>query len=115
MIPLTRLRHGNTLYLNPDLFERVDTHVDTVIRLIDGTEYVVVEPAEEIVRRIVEFRARIIVVASVLQSTAFAPPTDESSVDPEHATTHLAELTRPSDQSAVPTAPPAAGVSEDGV
>lgn len=114
MIPLTRLRHGNTLYLNPDLFERVDTHVDTVIRLIDGTEYVVVEPAEEIVRRIVEFRARIIVIATVLQSTAFAPPTDESNADPEHATTHLAELAGPADQSKAPTAPPAAGVTEDG-
>lgn len=84
MIHLTRLRHGETFYLNPDLFERVDTHVDTVIRLIDGTEYVVVEPAEEIVRRIAEFRARIIALAAVLQSTAFLP-TDEAG---EHTTAH---------------------------
>lgn len=72
MIHLTRLRHGQTFYLNPDLFERVDTHVDTVIRLTDGTEYVVVEPAEEIVKRIAEFRARVIALAAVLGSTAFA-------------------------------------------
>lgn len=72
MIHLTRLRHGQTFYLNPDLFERVDTHVDTVIRLVDGTEYLVVEPAEEIVQRIAEFRARVIALAAVLGSTAFA-------------------------------------------
>ncbi len=60
------------MYLNPDLFERVDTHVDTVVRLIDGTEYVVTEPAEEIVRRIVELRARTIAIAGMMQSGAVA-------------------------------------------
>lgn len=92
MIPLTRLRHGETFFLNPDLFERVDTHVDTVIKLIDGTEYVVVEPAEEIIRRIADFRARIIALAGVLQA-GFCQPDED---DPEHATAHhggpLAEL-----------------------
>lgn len=70
VIQLTRLRHGDAMYLNPDLFERVDTHVDTVVRLTDGTEYVVIEPAEEIVRRIVEMRARIIALAGMMQSGA---------------------------------------------
>lgn len=74
MIPLTRLRHGDQFFVNPDLFERVDTHVDTVVRLRDGTEYVVCEPAEEIVRRVIEFRAQVIVVASLLESSAFAAP-----------------------------------------
>lgn len=83
MIHLTRLRHGQTFYLNPDLFERVDTHVDTVIRLTDGTEYVVVEPAEEIVERIAAFRARIIALAGVLGATAFA-----STEPPERTTAH---------------------------
>lgn len=68
MIQLTRIRHGEQFYMNPDLFERVDTHVDTVIRLIDGTEYVVCEPGDEIVRKIAEFRARIIAMAGVLQA-----------------------------------------------
>jgi flagellar protein FlbD len=72
VIQLTRLRHDDALYLNPDLFERVDTHVDTVVRLTDGTEYVVTEPAEEIVRRIIEFRARIIAIAGMMQSGATA-------------------------------------------
>lgn len=70
MIRLTRLRQETSFYLNPDLFERVDEHVDTVIKLTDGAEYVVVESAEEIVRRIVEFRAQVIALAGVLPSTA---------------------------------------------
>lgn len=70
MIQLTRLRHGDTMFLNPDLFERVDTHVDTVVRMTDGTEYVVIEPAEEIVRRIIDLRARIIAIAGMMQSGA---------------------------------------------
>lgn len=113
MIHLTRLRHGETFYLNPDMFERVDTHVDTVIRLTDGTEYVVVEPAEEIVRRIAEFRARIIALAAVFGSTAFAAPDG----DPTERTTArhgapvgelpLAATAAPADDEPDPVTPPA--------
>lgn len=66
MIRLTRLRHESYFYLNPDLFERVDEHVDTVIKMTDGAEYLVVESAEEIVRRIIEFRAQVIALAGAL-------------------------------------------------
>lgn len=86
VIQLTRLRHGETFFLNPDLFERVDTYVDTVIHLTDGTEYLVIEPAEEIIRKIVEFRARIIAIAAVLQANAFG----NEPGSPEHATNRLA-------------------------
>ncbi len=79
MIPLTRLRHSERFYLNPDLLERVDTHVDTVIRLTDGTEYIVVESGAEIARRVIEFRAQVLAVASLLQSGTV--PTTESPVD----------------------------------
>jgi flagellar protein FlbD len=73
------------MYLNPDLFERVDTHVDTVVRLIDGTEYVVVEPAEEIVRRIVELRARVIALAGMMHAGAsvWSSPPDTAPADGE--------------------------------
>lgn len=105
MIQLTRLRHGDAMYLNPDLFERVDTHVDTVVRLTDGTEYVVVEPAEEIVRRIVELRARIIAIAGMMQSGSSiwtSPPSKPPDADqvrelapPDDATDHLGEERTP--------------------
>lgn len=62
MILLSRL-NGSELGLNADLIERVETTPDTVITLIDGTKYVVAEPAKEVVARIVEFRARIIATA----------------------------------------------------
>ena len=54
-------------FLNPDLIERVDTHVDTVIRLTSGTEYVVVETGDEIVRRTGEFRAQILATGRRLE------------------------------------------------
>jgi flagellar protein FlbD len=65
-------------FLNPDLIERVDTHVDTVIRLTSGTEYVVVETGDEIVRRTGEFRAQILALAAYLQGRAFENQSEQS-------------------------------------
>ena len=42
MITLTRLS-GSVFALNSDLIERVDSTPDTVITLVDGTKYVVLE------------------------------------------------------------------------
>lgn len=80
MIQLTRLRHGEPLYLNPDLFERVDTHVDTVVRLTNGHEYVVAEAADEIARRVVEYRAKVLGLAAALQTT-FAANVDATGAE----------------------------------
>ena len=60
MIELTRVGSGVSFFLNPDLIERIDTHVDTVVRLASGIEYVVAEDGEEIVARIVTYRGRIL-------------------------------------------------------
>lgn len=62
MILLRRL-NGTELGVNADLIERVETTPDTVITLVDGTKYIVAEPATEVVARIVEFRARILATA----------------------------------------------------
>jgi uncharacterized protein YlzI (FlbEa/FlbD family) len=80
VIQLTRLRHGEPLYLNPDLFERVDTHVDTVVRLTNGHEYVVAEDADEIARRVVEYRAQVLGLAVALQTTLTAGATASETV-----------------------------------
>lgn len=72
MIHLTRLRHGESLYLNPDMIERVDARADTIVRLHNDTEYVVQEPADEIVRKIIEFRARIFALAGIIQAAHVA-------------------------------------------
>lgn len=73
MIQLTRLRHDDTFHLNPDLIERVDTHVDTVVRLTTGSEFVVVEDAEEILHRIVTYRASIIALSALIDVSRFRP------------------------------------------
>lgn len=62
MILLSRL-NGSELGVNADLIERVESNPDTVITLVDGTKYVVSEPATEVIARIVEFRALILAKA----------------------------------------------------
>jgi flagellar protein FlbD len=49
--------------LNTDLIERVDATPDTVLTLIDGTKYIVAEPMDEVIDRIVAFRARVVAAA----------------------------------------------------
>lgn len=73
MIKLTRLRQNTPFILNPDHIERVDTHVDTVVRLTTGAEYVVNETGDDIVRMTIEYRARVIAMAGEL---AVAPASD---------------------------------------
>jgi flagellar protein FlbD len=90
MITLTRLRHNTPFILNPDLIERIDTHVDTVVRLTSGTEYVVNETGEEIVRRTAEFRARVLALAGTIgpwtnpdRGAEATPPADASEAPAE--------------------------------
>jgi flagellar protein FlbD len=58
MIRLTRLNRAR-MVLNADLIEHIDVTPDTVITLTTGQILRVRETAEEVVRRIVEFRRRI--------------------------------------------------------
>lgn len=58
MVRLTRLNHV-PIYLNPDLIEHMETTPDTVITLTTGQKYVVLEPAEEVVERVIEYRRRV--------------------------------------------------------
>ncbi len=74
MIELTRLRHGEPFLLNPDFIERIDSHVDTVVRLTTGSEYLVAESSEEILHRIVQFRSSIL---AALPPTASGEAADE--------------------------------------
>ncbi len=58
MIRLTRLNH-TPLVLNSDLIEHIEITPDTVITLTTGQKIVVLEPAEEVVERMVAFRRSI--------------------------------------------------------
>jgi len=73
MITVTRL-NGPAFALNPDLIERVEATPDTVIHLVGGTNYVVVETVEEIIERVRESRASVIALSHLIdQRTAAAP------------------------------------------
>jgi flagellar protein FlbD len=58
MIQITRINR-HRLVLNSDLIEQIESTPDTVIHLVNGQKMVVLESAEEIVRRVVEFRRRL--------------------------------------------------------
>jgi len=58
MIRLTRLNHV-PLVLNSDLIEHIEVTPDTVITLTTGQIVRVRESADEVIRRIVDFRRRI--------------------------------------------------------
>jgi len=58
MIYVTRLNHIQTV-LNSQLIEYVESTPDTVISLTNGEKLMVLESADEIVSRVVEFQRRI--------------------------------------------------------
>ncbi len=58
MIQLTRINHV-PLVLNADLIEHIETTPDTVISLINGQKFLVLETTEEVVRKVIEFRRSI--------------------------------------------------------
>jgi flagellar protein FlbD len=59
MIRLTRLNHL-PLVLNCDLIEHIDVTPDTVIAMTTGQILRVRESADEVIRRIVEYRRKIL-------------------------------------------------------
>lgn len=57
MIYVTRL-NGTVLALNEDLVETIEETPDTVITLSNGNRYIVREPCEVLLARVIEFRRR---------------------------------------------------------
>jgi flagellar protein FlbD len=68
MVTLTRMT-GAQFALNPDLIERVDCTPDTVITLVDGTKYIVLETLAEVVAAVRDYRASVIGAASAFEHT----------------------------------------------
>ena len=58
MIQLTRLNHV-PLIVNSDLIEHVEVTPDTVIALTTGQKFMVLESAEDVVERVIQFRRAI--------------------------------------------------------
>lgn len=59
MIQLTRLNHV-PLIVNADLIEHVEITPDTVIALTTGQKFLVLESAEEVIHKVIQYRKRII-------------------------------------------------------
>ncbi len=74
MINITRL-NGPAFALNEDHIERIEATPDTVIHLVDGTNYVVRESVDEIVARIRESRAAIIALSHLIEQRSAGAPT----------------------------------------
>ena len=55
MVRLTRINH-QSIILNSDLVEHMESTPDTVITLTSGQKMVVLETPDEIVKQIIEFR-----------------------------------------------------------
>lgn len=58
MIELTKA-DGSKLIVNSDHIERIECCPNTVVGLGNGTRLPVMESAEEVVRRVIEFRRRL--------------------------------------------------------
>ncbi len=75
MIWLTRL-NNRPLVVNSDLIKFIENAPDTVITLVSGEKIVVLETAEEVINRIVDYRRRL------RQSLVALPPTGSPAENP---------------------------------
>jgi flagellar protein FlbD len=66
MIRLTRINHV-PLMLNADLIEHVEVTPDTVIAMTTGQKFIVMESADEVVQKVIDFR-RLIADRTQIQS-----------------------------------------------
>ena len=63
MIELTRL-NGNSMVLNSDLIKTAEASPDTMLTLINGEKLIVRETIEEVVERVLAYRARLLAVVA---------------------------------------------------
>ena len=68
MILLSRL-NGQQIALNADLIERAEATPDTVLTLVAGTKQVVAESVEEVIDRVRNYRASVLVAAKQLEES----------------------------------------------
>ncbi|MBI5837319.1 MAG: flagellar FlbD family protein [Candidatus Eisenbacteria bacterium] len=68
MIHLTKL-NGVDCVLNADLIETLESTPDTTITLISGHKMNVLEPVDEVVARVIEFRRRLMAAPYVVEGS----------------------------------------------
>ena len=87
MIILTRL-NGEQFAINCDLVERVDAHPNTVLTLVDATKYIVAESLPEVVERVRDFRASVLVRSAEIQHQLPGTATAAAPVSPLRLVNH---------------------------
>ena len=83
MITLTRIS-GSVFVLNADLIERIDSTPDTVITLVDGKKYLVLEPPEEVMHAIRMLRSDILAMSCRPQQLDVATAFSGTRAQPPH-------------------------------
>lgn len=82
MIQLTRLNHV-PLIVNADLIEHVEVTPDTVVALTTGQKFLVLESAEDVVEKVIQYRKAILNTANCpLRKDHY---TDELAAEPSNA------------------------------
>jgi flagellar protein FlbD len=81
VIRLTRL-NNQPLAVNSDLIKFVEQAPDTVITLVNGEKVIVRETADEVLRRVIEFRRAILGLPAIVNAAANPPdPAPEQAID----------------------------------
>lgn len=80
MIQLTRL-NNHPLAVNSDLIKFIEQAPDTVITLVTGEKILVLESAEEILNRIVEFRRSVLSGVVPGWDRPVVPPVSEGKIE----------------------------------
>ena len=91
MITLTRLS-GTVFALNCDLIERIDATPDTVVTLVDGKKYVVVESLEDVISAVRHHRGEVLALSTAMDLHLWANQTTghpHLGVVSEHPTARL--------------------------
>jgi flagellar protein FlbD len=85
MIMLTRIS-GSRFVLNADLIERVDSTPDTVVTLVDGKKYVVLEDLLDVVAAVRRHRGEIIACSRLVEDEIADADTAHRAVAASHLT-----------------------------
>jgi len=72
VIQLTRL-NGNPLTVNCDLIKYAEASPDTMLTLLTGEKVVVRETCEEVIARVIQFRARVLSGLATADAAAVSP------------------------------------------